>query len=84
MDRPFDQPLRLGNGTRVLVIASVMEAAGFLVEEWPRKKRRLPSYRTAMRACVLALGGRAEPATCVGGKDVGFCSDQGALFTERT
>ena len=61
MDRPFDLPLRLSNGTTIVVIASISEAGAFLLQHYPPRRRRRESYRTAVQACVRALAGRVEP-----------------------
>ena len=61
MDRPFEQPLRLGNGQTVVLINSPQEAGCFLLQHWPPRKRRCASYREAVIACVRAVGGTAEP-----------------------
>ena len=61
MDCPFDRALRLSNGRTVITVASISEAGAFLLQHWPPKRRRRPSYRTAVNACVKALGGRVEP-----------------------
>ena len=61
MDRQFDHPLKLSDGTTVITVSSISEAGAFLLQHWPPKRRRRPSYRTAVNAIVKALGGRVEP-----------------------
>ena len=58
MDRQFDNPIRLSNGQTVIEVRSISEAGSFLLEHWPAKRRRRPSYRTAVNAIVKALGER--------------------------
>ena len=63
MDRQFDRPLRLSNGTSIITIASISEAGAFLLQHWPPRRRRRPAYREAVLAIVRALAGKVEPET---------------------